>query len=222
MCSQMKTEDIYSFTFIILLIGFFLFPFSRAFYEDAYYFSPELVSFFKFLLLATFGEAAGARIRTGRYIPENFGILPKALIWGFWGIAISVSFRIFAAGVGSFHVFSGVDSVFMIILKAFTVSFFMNIFFAPVMMLGHRITDLHISDEGGKFCISRFNTAEVLKKIDWDFFLGFLMKKTIPLFWIPAHTITFLLPEEFRVLFAAVLSVVLGVLLSFGSRSSEA
>ena len=98
----------------------------------------------------------------------------------------------------------------------------MNIFFAPVMMLGHRITDLHISDEGGKFCISRFNTAEVLKKIDWDFFLGFLMKKTIPLFWIPAHTITFLLPEEFRVLFAAVLSVVLGVLLSFGSRSSEA
>ncbi len=47
------------------------------------------------------------------------------------------------------------------------------------------------------------------------------MKKTIPLFWIPAHTITFLLPEEFRVLFAAVLSVMLGVLLSLGSRHTD-
>ncbi len=105
----------------------------------------------------------------------------------------------------------------MIILKAFTVSFFMNIFFAPVMMLGHRITDQHILDEKGHFSFSRFNTAEILKKLDWDLFWGFLMKKTIPLFWIPAHTVTFLLPEEFRVLFAALLSIFLGVFLSLSS-----
>ena len=42
---------------------------------------------------------------------------------------------------------------------------------------------------------------------------GKVYKYTIPLFWIPAHTVTFLLPTEFRTLFAALLSVVLGLLM---------
>ena len=150
-----------------------------------------------------------------------FGFIPKALIWGFWGIAISLAFRIFASGVARFSVFISHETMLLIIFKAFTVSLFMNIFFAPVMMLSHKITDQHISDEGGRFVLRRFNTASILKKLDWDFFWGFLMKKTIPLFWIPAHTVTFLLPEEFRVLFAAVLSVALGVLLSLGGRRAS-
>jgi hypothetical protein len=40
------------------------------------------------------------------------------------------------------------------------------------------------------------------------------------LFWIPAQTITFLLPEEFRALFAAVLGIVLGVLLAIAALKS--
>jgi hypothetical protein len=43
---------------------------------------------------------------------------------------------------------------------------------------------------------------------------GFVFKKTIPLFWFPAHTITFLLPAHLQVLFAAVLSIFLGIILS--------
>ena len=35
---------------------------------------------------------------------------------------------------------------------------------------------------------------------------------------VPAHTITFLLPEEARVLFAALLGVVLGILLAVAAR----
>ena len=217
----MKTEDFYSFIFISLLILFFLIPPSRTIYESAYHFSPEIVSFLKFALLATFGEMAGSRIRGGSYVSPGSGILPKAVIWGLWGIAISFAFRIFAAGVGRFSVFISAERFSMIIFKAFTVSFFMNIFFAPVMMLCHKITDQHIADEGGRFVMKRFNPASILKRLDWDFFWGFLMKKTIPLFWIPAHTVTFLLPEEFRVLFAAVLSVALGVLLSLGSRPAS-
>jgi hypothetical protein len=46
---------------------------------------------------------------------------------------------------------------------------------------------------------------------------GFVFKKTIPFFWIPAHTITFLLPPELRVLFAAALGIVLGVILALAS-----
>jgi hypothetical protein len=192
-------------------------PVSRSFYKTAYNFSPEALSFFKFALLATFGEMAGSRIKTGNYIPSDFGLFPKAVIWGLWGIAISVSFRIFAGGVGHFLIFQDASSFPMIFFKAFTVSFFMNIFFAPIMMLAHCISDLHITEEGGRFSFANFNTASLLKKLDWDLFWGFLMKKTIPLFWIPAHTITFLLPEEFRVLFAAILSVFLGVFLSLSS-----
>jgi len=40
------------------------------------------------------------------------------------------------------------------------------------------------------------------------------VRGTIPFFWIPAHTITFLLPGEYRILFAAVLGIVLGVFLA--------
>ncbi len=218
----MKKEDFYVLISIIFLCVLFSFSGSGDFYKKAYHFSPELVSFVKFAFLATFGEMAVARIRTGRYIPHGFGLVPKALIWGFWGGAISLAFRIFAGGVGLFPVFTGSSCVLSVFLKAFTVSFFMNIFFAPVMMLGHRITDQHISDEGGKFSFTRFNTAAILEKLDWDLFWGFIVKKTIPFFWIPAHTITFLLPEEFRVLFAALLSVILGVFLSLGSSRKTA
>lgn len=48
--------------------------------------------------------------------------------------------------------------------------------------------------------------------------MNFVFKKTIPFFWYPAHTITFLLPGEMRVLFAAILGVVLGVLLAIAAR----
>jgi hypothetical protein len=54
-------------------------------------------------------------------------------------------------------------------------------------------------------------------KVQWDF----VFKKTIPLFWIPAHTITFMLPGEFQVLFAASLSIVLGLLLSVAAVMSR-
>jgi hypothetical protein len=50
----------------------------------------------------------------------------------------------------------------------------------------------------------------VMGRIDWHGFVSFVVLRTIPLFWIPAHTMTFLLPPEFRVLMAAVLSIALG------------
>ena len=213
----MKAKDLSSFLFLLLLFLFFMIPLTRSSYETAYHFSPELVSFIKFALLATFGEMAGARIKTGSYLPSDFGLFPKAVIWGFWGVAISLAFRIFSGGVSSFPVFLHISSFPEVLFKAFAVSFFMNIFFAPIMMLGHRVTDQHISDGKGRFSFNSFNTAVILRKLDWDLFWGFLMKKTIPFFWIPAHTITFLLPEEFRVLFAALLSVFLGIFLSLSS-----
>ena len=51
--------------------------------------------------------------------------------------------------------------------------------------------------------------------------MGFVFKKTIPFFWIPAHTITFLLPGQYQVLFAALLGVALGIILSIAAVMSR-
>jgi len=214
----MKSRDWFAFLFISLLAAFFLFPFTRSVYERGSRLFPEFLSFVKFFILATFGEMTGARIRTGKYIPSGFGLLPKAVVWGFLGVAISLAFTVFSGGVGLFPLFRDASGISMKILRAFTVSLFMNLIFAPVMMLAHKVTDLHISEQGGRFSLRNFRVAPLLAGLDWVQYWGFLMKKTIPFFWIPAHTITFLLPGEYRVLFAAFLSIFLGVFLGFGSR----
>ena len=63
--------------------------------------------------------------------------------------------------------------------------------------------------------------ARIFREINWEVQWDFVFKRTIPLFWIPAQTITFLLPEEYRVLFAAFLGVVLGVLLASASLKNR-
>jgi len=103
------------------------------------------------------------------------------------------------------------------VLVAFSISVAMNTIFAPVFMTFHKITDMHILQTGGTvggFFSRCIRMGEAFQAINWQRQWGFVFKKTIPLFWIPAHTITFILPEEWRVLFAALLGVALGVLLS--------
>jgi hypothetical protein len=88
----------------------------------------------------------------------------------------------------------------------------------------HRMTDAHIMISGGS--MKCFTTPpdfrEILAGLDWKMHWGFVLKKTIPLFWIPAHTLTFLLPVEFQILFAAILGVVLGVILAFAAGAKTA
>ena len=94
----------------------------------------------------------------------------------------------------------------------------MNSIFAPVFMTLHKITDIHIQETGGTlrgFFSRPIAFQNILaNKINWNIQWGFIFKKTIPLFWYPAHTITFLLPGNYQVLFAAALGVVLGLILS--------
>ena len=60
-----------------------------------------------------------------------------------------------------------------------------------------------------------------MKKGDflWTLILGvivyFIVLKTILLFWIPAHTISFLMPENMRVMLAALLSIAFGVIVAY-------
>jgi len=225
----MKRNDFYIILgIIIILLPFFVFEDVYSFYTT---FNKEhgiITAFIKFAILATFGETLGLRIKEGVYNRKGFGLLPRAVIWGFLGITIKVAFVIFAKGTPVFLEYVGLENASKLlsgelslskILVASSISFAMNIVYAPVMMTFHKITDTHIIANGGNInCIfKKINFAENFKKINWDIQWGFVFKKTIPFFWIPAHTITFLMPAEFRVLFAALLGIALGLILAVAS-----
>lgn len=187
-----------------------------------------VTSFIKFALLATFGEAIGLRIRTGNYNQPGFGLLPRAIVWGILGLTIKLAFVLFSSGVPAFLAYMGMENALQAIkgdftvakvLVAFGISLFMNIIYAPVMMTLHKITDTHIANNGGSLsCLVKpIHFGDILASINWKVQWNFVFAKTIPYFWIPAHTITFLLPPDFQVLFAAILSVALGVFLAIAS-----
>lgn len=225
----MKRSDLYVFIgFVSVFLPFFL---SKDVYDFYTTFNKEhglITAFIKFAFLATFGEALGLRIREGVYNRKGFGLLPRAVVWGFLGITIKVAFIIFASGTPHFLEYLGVKDAGKImsgdlntykILVAFSISFAMNLIYAPVMMTLHKITDIHIITNGGTLScmLKKIRFAENFKQINWDVQWHFVFKKTIPFFWIPAHTITFLLPAETQVLFAALLGIALGTILAFAS-----
>lgn len=179
---------------------------------------PYIAAFIKFGILATMGEWVAVRINSKRWIIPD-GVIYRTLIWGFLGIVITLMFQVFLAGVTegiSNGYLPGGNSKFA---AAFFISCIMNLTFAPVFMAFHRYTDTYIDlrYDGRK----NIAVSEVVSKIDWNGFVSFVLIKTIPFFWIPAHTITFLLPSEYRVLFAAVLSLALGIILAFGKRKQN-
>jgi len=185
-----------------------------------------ILSFFKFAILATFGECVALRIVDGRYWRPGFGLLSKAVMWGFLGLFIKAFFTVFAASspavLASMGLsFSADGNFFERLLIAFTTSVMLNTVFGPVLMVAHKVYDDHIIRHGGhlKSLIIPVDVRERLKGIDWNIMWGLVLKKTIPYFWIPAHTLTFMLPPNMRIVFAAILGGVLGVILAFASLS---
>ncbi len=197
---------------------------------------PYIMAFFKFAILATLGEMLALRIREGVYNKKGFGVLPRMIVWGFLGMAIAMAMVIFKSGVpvflgtvadalkgGGTHavtyaaIFKASELTWGKVGIAFAVSVLMNSIFAPVMMTFHKCTDIHITDNGGtvRGLLRPMKMREIFAhKVNWDMQWNFVIKKTIPLFWFPAHTITFILPANLQVLFAALLGVALGLILA--------
>lgn len=196
---------------------------------------PFIMSFFKFAILATVGEMLGLRISHGVYNQKGFGILPRAIVWGVLGMGICMAMIIFKAGVPVFlEVVSGCEKGRMAALLAgelswgkvgvaFTVSVAMNSIFAPVFMTLHKITDTHIINNGGTLrgFFTPIKMEQIIVGLNWKAQWNLVFKKYIPLFWFPAHTITFLLPPNLQVLFAALLGVVLGVMLAIANLKAN-
>lgn len=198
---------------------------------------PYLMSFVKFAVLSTAGECIGLRIKTGHYSTKGFGVIPRGITWGFLGVLISSAMTVFSNGVPAFLVTLGIspaDTTYTDLIKtsileskslyhflaAFSISVFMNCIFAPIFMVIHKVSDTHILNNNGTLTgyFSKIHFGEIFTNLDWYTIWNFLFKKTIPLFWIPAHTITFMLAPEYRVLFAALLGVFLGLLMSFATK----
>ena len=229
----MKKTDVLVLSGVALVLApFFLVP---GFFEGFRTLSAShgfALSFFKFALLATFGECLALRIVEQCWWREGFGLMAKALVWGFLGVGIKAAFIVFATGAPHVAADLGIPvstgtlatgSFGLKLVTAFFISSFLNLIFAPIFMTLHKITDAHIHEKGGRLsdCLVPIDFARILGSLDWGVMWGFVFKKTIPLFWIPAHTVTFLLPPDLRVLFAAVLGVVLGVILAFANLSSK-
>jgi len=228
----MKKKDV---IFIVCFILFFL-PFFvlETVLENYKQFNLEhgmIMSFIKFAILATLGESIGLRIRNGVYNKKGFGLVPRAIVWGFLGLTIKMAFVIFATGTPNFLAYLGFHEAIeamrgpfsaLKLLVAFSISATMNLIYAPVMMTLHKITDTHIINHGGTVSglFSKIRFGEIMVNMDWSVQWNFVFKKTIPFFWIPAHTITFLLPPQYQVLFAAALGIVLGILLAVASLKS--
>lgn len=221
----MKKKGLLWLGVMAIIILFLSYPVTRELFGKTVMAHPYIMGFVKFSILATMGELLAIRITVGEFKSPT-GLIYRFIIWGFLGIVFALMFPLFDAGIKGcinaklLPTITG-SKVGANLLTAFCTSAIMNLAFAPTFMAFHRITDTFVDLGEGKLNkIYKVTLAEVTKKIDWNGFIGFVVLKTIPFFWIPAHTITFMLPKEYRLLMAAFLSIALGGILAFSKRKA--
>ena len=201
---------------IAIFATFLLYPPTHLLFINATNGHPYLMGFIKFATLSIMGEFLAIRLVSGKWQAVK-GVLPKMLVWGLLGVAIVLMFALYTGGVDSAvakgFIYTGYP--YIKILRAFYISAIMNLTFGPVFMAAHRISDTWID---ARFTGNKITVSQTISVIDWSGFMKFVVGKTIPLFWIPAHTITFLLPDQYKVIFAASLSIFLGLILTFAKK----
>ncbi len=224
-----KSSGLSNYLYFILWFGtlftiaaILLHPVTHAMFVAATNSHPYLMGFVKVAILATMGELMALRIVSGKW-KKPIGLFYRAFVWGLLGMSFVIIFEIFAGGIsGALNKAllpttsdRGIDQV----LFAFFTSAFMNLAFGPTFMFLHRVTDTFIDmGEGSLSRIMKIKLADVTERIDIHGFISFVVLKTIPIFWIPAHTVTFMLPSEYRVLMASFLSIAMGGILAFAKR----
>lgn len=212
----MKKGDFLWLGALLIWIVILVVPASRIAFITFTEVHPYMGGFIKFGILATMGDLLGIRILKGQWIIPN-GIGYRVIVWGIIGLMITLLFSVYMGGTiaaQSVHrlPFNGSN-----IAQAFFASAIMNLTFGPVMMAFHRFTELFIDTKyeknGGKVTLN-----ELVEKNDWHSLVEFSWVKTCPFFWIPAHTIVFMIPAQYRVLASAFLSIALGLLLAIAKK----
>jgi hypothetical protein len=215
----MKRGDFLWLAALCAVSSIMLIPSSHAVFVSATKAHPYIMGFGKFSVLATMGELLAIRIALGEW-KQPAGLVYRGIIWGLIGVLIVLMFEIFSAGVmaalAKGLLWSG-DASTGKVWTALWISAIMNMAFGSAFMTMHRISDTYIDMVCGEN-LRQVKLADVISRIDWNGMISFVICKTIPFFWIPAHTITFLLPPEYRVLMAAYLGIALGIILAYAKR----
>ncbi|WP_316858965.1 hypothetical protein [uncultured Cohaesibacter sp.] len=201
---------------VVITIGFILYHSEIGRLTQAH---GSFMSFVKFALLATYGECVKCRIANGYWLPSRIPL--RMIVWGCFGIWISADFQLVA--VGTDHLIE--TGVWWQAFRPLSQSIWGNILsgYAFTMMFSHYWID-HLVD--GEF-VWPWQLLGRPEALGW----ARIVIPSMVIFWVPAHTITFSLPSEYRVICAAYLSIALGLILSFagckasapaGSEASEA
>jgi hypothetical protein len=161
---------------------------------------PVTAAMAQFAVLGTLGETASKWLSARRFY-SPFGVrgtLLRMLGWAFLAVCIKYAFTGFVAFI------DGLTAHGMLpesgrLGKAFAVSLSMNLQFGPFLVIAHRLIDNAI-DGAPNWA----NLDKGLRSLLW--------------FWVPAHTVTFLLPLELRIGLAAVWSLALGLILGLYNK----
>jgi len=172
---------------------------------------PYLAGFVQFVIFASAGELLSVRMLEGKW-EVNKASCFKAICWGFSGLLVTLAFRIFSEGTQQAMAAGLLPFYGNTLALAFFTSCTINYFFAPLQTALMRVcsnyADLHYT-QGRSITV-----RDAVNSVDWGEVVNFTIFKTIPVFWIPINTLGFLLPVDYRIVFAAMLSLVFGVLLT--------
>lgn len=161
---------------------------------------PIPMAMLQFAILGTFGEIVSKWVikRNFKYPFNLVETVWKMIVWAILAIGIKYAFQGFLGFVDRLieHHYLPELSRFG---YAFAVSALMNAQFGVFLVLMHRVLDnIPLKVKNWK------NLDKGLYSLLW--------------FWIPAHTMTFMLPPDYRIGLAALWSVFLGLILGFFNR----
>ena len=156
----------------------------------------------QFAVLGTLGDIFSKWMQRGTvFMPYKLGVIfLKMLEWALLAIAIKHAFVGFQGFIDGLIV-QGFLPELNLFGRAFSVSVAMNVQFGLLLVILHRFLDNLISRENN------------WKNIDKGMF-------SLIWFWIPAHTITFMLDKPYQIGLAAIWSLVLGIILGYFNKSN--
>ncbi len=161
---------------------------------------PIATAMVQFAILGTFGDIISKWIiKKQVFFPYSFGTLLLVMIeWAFLAVCIKYAFAGFHGFVDSLVEHNLLPEL-NLFTRAFAISTFMNLQFGVFLVLMHRFLDNLIARK-----VNWLNIEKSLLSLLW--------------FWIPAQTVTFMLPKVYQIGLAAFWSLVLGVILGFFNR----
>jgi hypothetical protein len=165
---------------------------------------PILTAMAQFAVLGTLGDII-AKCLIARRVFLPFDIktsLLKMLEWALLAVCIKYAFVGFNGFVDALAAHGMLPELGKI-GRAFSISLTMNLQFGPFLVIAHRLLDNAIARKS-----NWANIDKGMFSLIW--------------FWIPAHTLTFILPKPFQIGLAALWSVVLGLILGFYNRENSA